>query len=252
MIKSAAVSDIGRKRRNNQDYYLLNSECQLYVVADGMGGHAAGGEAAKLTVTSIDGFIKLADDSPKVSWPFGYNIQISFEHNVLRTALLLANLRVCRASEESEQYAGMGSTVVVVWLRGDKALWTHLGDSRLYHLRKGELRQLTEDHTLVQEQLKLGIISPAEAKTHSFRHVITHAVGSRERVEVEVGECSLEASDLLLLCCDGLSDKLTDRELCDLLRSGQDLQATCQALVDAANRAGGDDNITAVLLQYVV
>ena len=252
MIHSAAVSDTGRKRRSNQDCYLLNPECQLYQVADGMGGHAAGAEAAKLTVTNIDDFIKLVDVSPEVTWPFGYNIQISFEQYALRTAMLLANLKVCQAAEEIEHYAGMGSTVVAVWIRNNKAFWTHLGDSRLYLLRGGELRQLTEDHTLVQEQFKRGIISSEEVRTHSLRHVVTRAVGSRDRFEVDVQELSLQAGDLFLLCCDGLSDKVEHEELSSILRDGEDLQTTCQSLVDAANRAGGDDNITAVLLHYDV
>ena len=252
MMHSAAVSDTGRKRRTNQDCYALNSECQLYQVADGMGGHAAGAEAAKLTVSNIEDFIKLVDVSPEVSWPFGYNVQISFEQNALRTALLLANLKVCQAAEEIEHYAGMGSTVVAVWIRNQKAFWTHVGDSRLYFLRGGELRQLSEDHTLVQEQFKRGIISAEEVKTHSLRHVVTRAVGSRDRFEVEVQELSLKAGDLFLLCCDGLSDKVEQQELKSILLEGQGLQARCQSLVDAANRAGGDDNITVVMLHYDV
>ena len=146
----------------------------------------------------------------------------------------------------------MGSTVVAVWIRNHKAFWTHVGDSRLYLLRGGELRQLSEDHTLVQEQFKRGIISAEELKTHSLRHVVTRAVGSRDRFEVEVQELSLKAGDLFLLCCDGLSDKVEQQELKSILLEGQDLQARCQSLVDAANRTGGDDNITVVLLHYDV
>ncbi len=250
MIESAVLSDVGRKRKTNQDYYLQNSRNDLYLVADGMGGHAAGAEAAKLTATTIDDFITQADASPEVTWPFGYNIQTPFEHNVLRTAVLLANLKVCHAAELTEHFAGMGSTLVAVWIRGDKVFWSHVGDSRLYRFRGVELQQLTEDHTLVQEQLKRGIITREEARTHSLRHVVTRAVGSREHFEVEVREQLLEAGDLLLLCCDGLSDKLENQELQRIVSDGQDLQATCQALVDAANGAGGDDNITVVLLRY--
>jgi PPM family protein phosphatase len=250
MIKSAALSDIGKKRKTNQDYHLENSQTGLYLVADGMGGHAAGAEAAKLTVTTIDDFIRPVDVSPEVSWPFGYDIRTSFEHNVVRTALLLANLRVCNAAELSEHFAGMGSTLVAVWIRGNNAFWTHVGDSRLYLLRGKELQQLTEDHSLVQEQLKQGIISPEEAKTHSLRHVVTRSVGRRDDFKVEVNEQPLETGDLVLLCCDGLTDNVENKELQRILMHGQDLEATCRTLVQAANEAGGDDNITVVLLRY--
>jgi PPM family protein phosphatase len=250
MIKSAALSDVGKKRKTNQDCYLENSKTGLYLVADGMGGHAAGAEAAKLTVTTIDDFIIPIQSSPEVSWPFGYSIEMSFEYNVLRTAFLLANLRVCHTAELTEHLAGMGSTVVAAWIRGNKAFWAHVGDSRLYLSRGKELRQLSEDHTLIQEQLKRGIITSEEARTHSLRHVVTRSVGSRDGFEVEAKELPLEAGDLLLLCCDGLTDKLENEELRRILLDGQGLEATCQALVNAANAAGGDDNITVVLLRY--
>src|SRR5258705_5993347 len=238
MIKSAALSDVGKKRKTNQDCYLENSQTGLYLVADGMGGHVAGAEAAKLTVTTIDDFIRPVDVSPEVSWPFGYDIQTSFEPNVVRTALLLANLRVCHAAELSEHFAGMGSTLVAVWIRGNNAFWTHVGDSRLYLLRDKELKQLTEDHSLIQEQLKQGIITPEEAKTHSLRHVVTRSVGNREHFKAEVNEQALETGDVFLLCCDGLTDKVENQELQRILMHGQDLEATCRTLVHAANEAG--------------
>jgi protein phosphatase len=250
MIKCAALSDVGRKRKTNQDCYLENAQTGLYLLADGMGGHAAGAEAARLAVATVDDFIKPVDASPEVSWPFGYDMQTSFEHNVLRTSLLLANLRVCHAAELSEQFAGMGSTLVAVWIRGNKAFWTHVGDSRLYLLRNEELRQLTEDHSLVQEQLRQGIITAEEARTHSLRHVVTRSVGSRDHFKVEVQERTLEEGDLFLLCCDGLTDKVEDQELRQILLAGKNLESTCRSLVNAANEAGGDDNITVVLLRY--
>jgi PPM family protein phosphatase len=250
MIQSAAQSDIGRKRQTNQDYFLANSGCQLYVVADGLGGHAAGAVAARLSVTAIADFIQLAGASADVSWPFGYNLQFPFEHNVLRTAILIANMKVCHLAEEREDCSGMGSTVVLVWVRGQTAFWTHVGDSRLYLFRNGQLQQLSEDHSLVQEQLRRGIISPAEALTHSLRHVVTRAIGSRDPLDIEIHELSLHEGDHLLLCCDGLSDKVSNQQIHQQMSTGRDLQTCCQSLIDAANEAGGEDNITAVLLRY--
>ena len=247
MIHSAALSDVGRRRQTNQDCYLVNPESGLYLVADGLGGHASGGIAAKLTVSSIDDFVGLVSESAEVSWPFGYSLQISFEQNVLRTAVSLANLKVCHAAEEREDCSGMGSTVVVFWVRGDKAFWTHVGDSRLYQFRDGELRQLSEDHSLVQEQLRRGIITAQEAQTHALKHVVTRAIGTRDPLEGNVQEQALRPGDCYLLCCDGLTDRISHQQICEILARGLDAQPTCQALVDAANEAGGEDNITVVL-----
>jgi PPM family protein phosphatase len=251
MLQHAALSHVGRRRQTNQDCFLVNADCYLYLIADGLGGHAAGTLAAKLTATSIADFVELVSASAAVSWPFGYSLQFPFEHNVLRTAVLLANLKVCQEAEAREGCSGMGSTVVGIWARNHSAFWTHLGDSRIYLLRGGELRQLSEDHSLVQEQLKRGIITPAEVRTHSLRNVVTRAVGSRGPLEVDVHELSLQDGDLFLLCCDGLSDKVSHSEIHQLLTGDRTLEATAQSLIDAANQAGGEDNITVILLRYL-
>lgn len=229
----------------------MDSQSNLYLLADGMGGHAAGAVASDITVNTINDFVSLANESREMTWPFGYNIQVAFEHNVLQTATMLANLKVSQASEEMEKYAGMGSTLVALWIRGDTAFYCHIGDSRLYLLRGKELDQLTEDHTLVQEQLKKGIIQPEQLKDHTLRHIVTRAIGIRERLQVEVQEKKLESNDQLLVCCDGLSDKVEHEKIRDILLAGRDLNSTCKELIDAANLAGGEDNITAILLQYV-
>lgn len=250
MIQGAALSDTGRKRQVNQDCYLVDDRIQLYLLADGMGGTGGGEEASKLTISTIYGFVQLTDGASELTWPFGYDLEASFEKNLLRTAVLMANLKVCRASDEMEQFAGMGSTVVMVWVRASKAFWTHVGDSRLYLFRGGILQQLSEDHSFVQEQLRLGLINQAEAEIHSMRHIITKAIGSRERFEVDVQEKVLESGDLLMLCCDGLSNCVKKSDMEEILQKGEDLSSTCQMLVDAANEAGGNDNITVVLCHY--
>jgi len=250
MIQSEALTDTGRKRQTNQDCFLINEPCSLYLLADGMGGAVGGAEAARLTVQTINEFIGLAQAAAEVTWPFGYDLQVPFETNVLRTATLLANFKVCRAAEEMELNVGMGSTVVVVWVRGNAAWWTHVGDSRLYLMRGGELCQLSEDHTLVQEQLKRGLINAEEARTHTLRHVVTRSVGNRDRFQVDVHELSLQDGDLLLLCCDGLSNPLTLSQIQSVLRKQLALSLAVKELVEAANEAGGDDNITAVLIAF--
>ena len=143
----------------------------------------------------------------------------------------------------------MGSTVVVLWVRGQTAFWTHVGDSRIYQLRGGELRQLSEDHSLVQEQLRRGIITAEEVKHHTLKNVVTRAIGTRDPLEVNVQQQTLRAGDCYLLCCDGLSDLVPNQQIHQLIGSGQDLESSCQALVEAANEAGGEDNITVVLVR---
>lgn len=250
MIEHAALSDIGGKRQTNQDRHLVNPTSQLYLVADGMGGHAGGEVASQITVDTINDFVALTFESDEMTWPFGYNVQVPHEHNALRTAVMLANLMVCKASEEMTQYSGMGSTVVGVWMRSDKAFCFHVGDSRLYLLRGNQLQQLTEDHSLVQEQIKGGIITAQQAENHTWRHVVTRAIGSRERYPIEVQEQRLEAKDQLLLCTDGLSDMLKPEKIREILVSERDLHSAGRKLIEAANEAGGEDNITVLLLQY--
>jgi len=250
MLPSAALTDPGRKRQINEDYYLVDGRHDLYVLADGMGGHAAGEVASQLAAGTIQEFILLVAESSENNWPFGYNERIPYEHNVLQTAVQLANSRVSRTAQQSEQYAGMGATVVVAWVRGSRAFFCHIGDSRIYLLRSGKLSQLTQDHSLVQEQVSRGVITPEEAKTHRLRHVVTRAVGGRDSVEVPVQEQELQAGDQLLLCSDGLTDCVSDGEICQILSRPDRQEQLCQELIDSANRAGGEDNITVVLLQY--
>lgn len=250
MIESAGLSDVGRKRQVNEDSYLIEESASLFVVADGMGGHAAGEVASQLAVDAVRDFVGLTNEPHEMTWPFGFNVQIPYEHNVLKTAVLLANLKVTQSAEQKAQYAGMGCTLCIVWVRGDSAFHCHVGDSRLYLLRQGELRQLTEDDTLVHEQVKQGLITEEEARTHRLRHVVTRAVGARGRLDVDVQELSFLPGDLLMLASDGVSDKLSDLELCRLLIGAADLKEGCKSIIAAANEAGGEDNATAVLVRY--
>ena len=250
MIESAGLSDVGRKRQVNEDSYLIEESASLFVVADGMGGHAAGEIASQLAVNAVTDFVGLTNEPHEMTWPFGFNVQIPYEYNVLKTAVLLANLKVTQSAEQKTQYAGMGCTLCIVWVRADSAFYCTVGDSRLYLLRRGELRQLSEDDTLVHEQVKQGLISAEEAKSHRLRHVVTKAVGARGRLDVGVDELRLQPDDLLLLCSDGVTDKVSDVELCRLLAGSTDLKESCKTIIASANEAGGEDNSTAVLVRY--
>ncbi len=250
MIIHAALSDTGRKRKVNQDHYAVDAEVGFHLVADGMGGHAAGGRASRLTAETILDFVRLASRTRELTWPFGYDVQRTFEFNVLNTALRLANAKVVQAADEQVGFAGMGSTAVVAWVRDGRVFYSHLGDSRLYLLRGGSLRQLTEDHSLVQEQIKMGMISEEQARDHALRNVVTQAVGVHSKLDIEVEQMDLQDGDRLLLASDGLTDPLNDAALLEILTGEPDLPAACKRLVDSANQAGGRDNITAVLLHY--
>ncbi len=250
MIEHAALTDQGRKRKNNQDAFGLNPDTMLLVVADGMGGHAAGETASELTVKTIDDFVTLAATSRELTWPFGYDVHTDFEFNVLKTAVRLANARVRAAADEEERYSGMGSTAVVVWIYdGEKVVLTHVGDSRIYLWRDGQLRRLTDDHSLVQEQLKLGMITEDQVRNHAFRHVVTQAIGSKDHPDVDVQSRDLLPGDLLLLCCDGLTDQLEDSEIAEILSGNPGLSEACRELIQKANEAGGEDNITVALVR---
>ena len=251
LMEWAVLSDIGTTRQTNEDSYLVDPEKQLYIVADGMGGQAAGAVASKLAVSEISNFIENAEKPSELTWPFGYNDSLPHPHNVLKTAILLANSRVLQKAEQMEKDLKIGTTLIAVWVQQRTAHYSHAGDSRLYLLRKGELTQVTEDHTLVQEQLNRGIITQEEMEDHALRHVITRSIGGRENVEVEVEELPLAIGDQLLLCSDGLSSSLGNEDISRILQAEADLEIACAQLIRSALEAGSRDNITAVLLRLM-
>ena len=250
MISSAALSDVGRRRETNQDAHLVNDQLRLYLLADGMGGHAAGDLASQMTVEAIQEFVGMAAADSQVTWPFGYDSQIPFEHNVLQSAFRLANSRVCQLAEQRSECAGMGSTVVSLWILDSKAFYSHLGDSRLYLLRGERIYQLTEDHSMVQQQINLGVINHEEARSHAFKNVITRAIGVPDNSPIPVDEIVLRPGDRLMLACDGLTDQITDEAIQAILLQEKQPRKACRQLVDAANQTGGPDNITVVLVDY--
>ncbi|HSR67418.1 MAG TPA: Stp1/IreP family PP2C-type Ser/Thr phosphatase [Acidobacteriota bacterium] len=247
MFEFAVLTDKGLKRRINQDAVKVNPECRLFVLSDGMGGHAAGEVASQLTVDTVEEFVALSLGTSEVTWPFGYDIQQPFAYNILGTAVRLANVKVRHEAEKKEIYAGMGATLVCLLLDDEGAFYTHVGDSRLYLLRQGRLKQLTQDHSIVQEQLRLGIISPEDVENHTYRHVVTRAIGSQE-LDFDVRKMETRPGDLFLICCDGLTDMIDDQGIEQVLRCEESLESRCRRLVEQANQAGGDDNISVILV----
>ena len=246
-----ALSDVGRKRKGNEDALFLNPEQKLYVVADGMGGHAAGEVASRVAVDAINEFVTLTGDNEEITWPFGLDDSISYEGNRLKTAIRHANRRVLEATRESAEYEGMATTVAAVLVDGDTANLAHVGDSRIYLWSGGLISQLTSDHSWVNEQIQSGVISPEQARSHPLRNVVTRALGGRSDLLVDIQSRRMDPGDVLLLCSDGLTTMIGDEEIARILREAEgDVARAATSLVEEANHRGGEDNITVVLLKF--
>lgn len=248
-VAAFGLTDVGRKRRHNEDAYLLDKERGLFVVADGMGGHAAGEVASRITVESIQEYIAATEEEHESSWPFGFNSRVSLEGNRLTTAVEKANEKVMRAVQNRPELKGMGTTVVAALFDADRATLVHVGDSRAYLFRDGELRRLTDDHSWVQEQVNAGILSEDEAKSHPLKNVVTRALGGAAHVSVDLIEVPVRPGDRFLLCSDGLTGMVSDEDLFASFRPSEDLEKTVRQLIDAANDHGGVDNVTAILVE---
>lgn len=251
MIDLYGLSDPGRKRKDNEDALLVVADVGLGAVADGMGGHQSGEVASALAVEALSDFVTRAHQDRDLTWPFGLDPARSFEANCLRTGIKLANRQVVGAGRGRPELAGMGTTIVAVLARDDRLTYASVGDSRAYLIRSTALRQLTRDDSWVEAALAQRLITDAERHDHPFRHVLTKAVGLQDDLDVDVFEHPLEPGDRVLLCSDGLTTALPDKDIGEVIGMYEDeLEAACRALVAAANEAGGPDNITVVLLRH--
>lgn len=248
-LTAFGLTDVGRKRKHNEDAYLIDSERGLFVVADGMGGHAAGEVASRLTVESIQEFIAGTEDDHDNTWPFGYNNRYSVDGNRLSTAIERANEKVMRAVVNRPELKGMGTTVVAALFDEKRATLVHVGDSRAYLCRESELRRLTDDHSWVQEQVNAGILSEEEARSHPLKNVVTRALGGGAHVAVDLIEIPIGDGDRFLLCSDGLTGMVSDEEITSAVASSRSLEQVVRGLVELANERGGLDNITAIMVE---
>jgi protein phosphatase len=251
MIKSAGVTDIGRRRQLNEDALFVDDESGLYVVADGMGGHNAGEVASKLAVETVSNFVRRSGDDEEITWPYGVDPTISINANRLRTAIMLANKRVWKEADNREDYTGMGTTIVAGLVEDDHITLCGAGDSRAYRLRGDALDQITTDDSWVQVALTEGLLQADEAENHPMKNIITKAVGAKQNIELTVHEEPLEDGDVYLLCTDGLHGMVAEARILEILRDKKDdLEQAVQTLITAANDKGGKDNITAIVLHY--
>lgn len=249
MIEAHGLSDPGPVRKINEDSFLCDTDLRLFIVADGLGGHSAGEVASGLAVDTISGFIRRTEEDSELSWPYGIEPALSFGANVLRTAVYLANRRVFRAAEKHDEYTGMGTTVVGARITGARLAVAHAGDSRLYLLSKGELKQMTRDDTWAATILASQGDGKGVAPPRSMKHVLTNVIGAREQADVHLGEYDLSAGDVILLCSDGLHGALDDAALLELMSSGTAAEMTAR-MIEAALARGAKDNVTAVVARY--
>lgn len=238
MIKSFSVTDIGRKRKLNQDFVYSSDEAvgnlkNVYIVADGMGGHQAGDYASKCTVETMVREIKGCFEQSPI--------------RILSRAIRIANDQVRRKAREDESLYGMGTTVVAATVLGKYLQVANVGDSRLYIINE-EVRQITRDHSLVEEMVRMGGLDREAARNHPDKNIITRAIGARDTIEIDFFHEELKSGDLILMCSDGLTNMLEDEEIGRILKTPGTIEERAERLIDAANQSGGRDNIAVILI----
>ena len=236
-LDSTGLSDRGLIRAYNQDCHYIDSAGRFFIVADGMGGHAGGEEASRIATQEIRSYLEQNWQSPESA------------SKLLQQALSTANQAIVTDQQNHPERADMGTTAVVVVIRpGESPVCGHVGDSRLYRLRKSQLQQITEDHTWIAKALKIGDITPDEARVHPYRHVLSNCLGREDLNQISVQPLDLQQGDRLLLCSDGLTEELVDDKIASYLQGTPSLEIAAESLVAAANEEGGHDNITVVLV----
>jgi PPM family protein phosphatase len=242
-IEMHAALDTGRARSNNEDAIALDPGVGLAVLADGMGGYNAGEVASSMAT----GFVR--DELGRWLRDSGHGSEDAEIKHAMEICVDNANRAIFNAANANPQYTGMGTTLVVALFRGERLLLGHVGDSRGYRLRAGRLQQITRDHSLLQEQIDAGLITPEQAAFSANKNLVTRAVGVEDTVLVEVHAHEVLPGDLYLLCSDGLSDMVDDTGIAQLLQAADSLESCSLALISAANDAGGKDNISVVLVR---
>lgn len=250
-LRHAAATDVGRQRSGNEDFFLLHPDRRLFVIADGMGGHAAGDIASRLAAETVAAYFDEAD-LPRRPDPSTGRDDSMAQH--LIRSIKLANSSVFEEASESCERHGMGTTIVALTFGGDIAHWAYVGDSRLYRLRDGRLDQLTRDHSLLEQTIERQDLSGDEIeRLHQhfpYKNVLTRAIGSRYVVEVDTGREELKDGDLFVMTTDGVHDTIDDPQLQSILEDhADDWKTATRSIIAECNRAGGPDNITAACVQ---
>jgi serine/threonine protein phosphatase PrpC len=244
------LSHAGRQRQANEDAFGSYIESRLFLVADGMGGHNAGEVASAMAIDSVEAFFCSFHADPRQVWPYPVDRSLSLAANLLRVGIKVANDKIRASATLDRGRARMGTTMVAMAIGESQVAVVHAGDSRAYRLRDGKLKRLTRDHSVAEEmRVARPEITDEELASFAHRNVVTRSLGSKDEIDPDAYVNKLQAGDVYLLCTDGLWSVVPDRKIGVVLRSTDDLEAACQLLVDAANEAGGPDNVTVVAVR---
>ncbi len=250
-IEVAGETNVGMKRAHNEDNFSIIEEGGLYIVADGMGGHASGEVASKMAVDSLKEFFESTANDPERTWPYKMDRSRGYEENRLITGIKLANLRIYESAQRDSRQRGMGTTIVSLFAVEDGVYVAHVGDSRVYRVRDGKIELLTEDHSLLNDYIKMRRLTPEEIANFPHKNVIVRALGMKDTVKVDTRYEQPRAGDVYVLCSDGLCGPISDDEILELVVEHQDLRTAASKLIERANSNGGPDNITVVLARWV-
>ena len=242
-ITSCGMTDVGMKRTNNEDAYLINDELNLFIVCDGMGGHVGGEFASSIAVNTIEEVLSTIEADPGADLS---DDPLEATREKIRYSIRLAGKRIYEKALAEPEYKGMGTTALVLLLDRSNAFIAHVGDSRAYLVREDLIEQLTEDHSLVNEKIRAGVLTPEEARHHKLRNIITRSLGYQEDVDIDIQVRAVRRGDHFLLCSDGLSNLVETGEMGEFIRTLSP-QAAARRLIEVACERGGDDNITAII-----
>ncbi|MDT8068936.1 MAG: Stp1/IreP family PP2C-type Ser/Thr phosphatase [Terriglobia bacterium] len=249
-VEVAGKTDVGRVRANNEDNFGFDKRYGIYVVCDGMGGAAAGEVASKMAVDCLLSYFRRAGKDGKVDIVGAYPSEFSMRAIALGSAINLANQEIFNASRASEEHAGMGSTIVAVAANDNEFSIANVGDSRIYRIRENSIQQLTEDHSLVMEQVRRGLITAEEAKRVDYQNIVIRALGAEPTVQADIEDLTAEVGDVIVMCSDGLTRYLDGEKILAIVRESTALEYAVDKLIVTARDAGGADNITVLALKF--
>ncbi len=248
LIRSSGISDVGLKREGNEDSFFVENSLGLYIVADGMGGHLAGEVASRVSVEMINkSFRKWMEEEAGEEDIYGKpDRSLSLEGNYILGGIRLANRVVYEMALEQKKYQGMGTTVVVLLVTPTMIIAANVGDSRIYLIRDGEVERLSKDHSIVAEQVEMGMMTEEEAANSSMKHILTRNLGSSEDVEPDIFELEPSNNDCFILCSDGLTDLVSDEEILEMTQDADGPEDLCRQFIDKVLKRGAHDNTTII------
>jgi len=247
-IEAAGLTDVGLVRRHNEDTFFLDTELGLFIVADGLGGHAAGEVASRIVVDQMEKYIRMTSGL-EVLPPVHYDPGLSANGNRLKEAIRISDRAIMENIANHPEHDTMGSTVVACLVEDGRATIAHVGDSRAYSIRADGIRQLTRDHSWVADQIENGVLTAEEARRHPFRNVITQALGNGNDLSIDVYEHGIDDGEAILLCSDGLSGMVHDEDILSIFKQAPNLQIAVRSLVCRAIENGGEDNVSVIILK---